>query len=165
MARPKKIYQYLYFQVLLAIALGVILGCVLPETAAAMKPLGDGFIKLIKMVIAPVIFCTVVSGIAGMEDVKQVGRVGAKALIYFEILSTIALLIGLVVVSVLRPGVGLNADVTQLDTTALASYATQAKSHTTVEFLMNIIPSSVVDAFATSLNHEPWDEAVVPLND
>jgi len=146
--KPKKLYQYLYFQVLFAITLGVLLGNFLPETGAAMKPLGDGFIKLIKMIIAPIIFCTVVTGIAGMEDMKKVGRVGAKALIYFEILSTVALLIGLVVVSVIQPGVGLNADVTKLDTKALASYTTQAKTHTTVDFLMNIIPNSVVDAFA-----------------
>src|SRR6266581_761209 len=97
----KKIYQVLYFQVLVAIVIGVLLGNFLPETGAAMKPLGDGFIKLIKMIIAPIIFCTVVTGIAGMEDMKKVGRVGAKALIYFEILSTMALLIGLVVVSVI----------------------------------------------------------------
>jgi len=146
--KPKKLYQYLYFQVLFAILIGVLLGYFAPETGTAMKPLGDGFIKLIKMVIAPIVFCTVVTGIAGMEDMKKVGRVGAKSLVYFEILSTVALAIGLVVVSVVQPGVGLNADVTKLDTKALASYTTQAKSHNTVDFLMNLIPSSVVDAFA-----------------
>jgi aerobic C4-dicarboxylate transport protein len=147
-SKPKKLYQYLYFQVLFAILIGVLLGNFMPETGAAMKPLGDGFIKLIKMVIAPIVFCTVVTGIAGMEDMKKVGRVGAKALIYFEILSTVALAIGLTVVSIVQPGVGLNADATKLDTKALASFTTQAKSHTTVDFLMNLIPSSVVDAFA-----------------
>ena len=150
MAQPtkKKFYQILYVQVLTAIVIGVLLGYYLPDTAIAMKPLGDGFIKLIKMVIAPIIFCTVVSGIASMEDMKKVGRVGAKALIYFEVLSTIALLIGLVVVSVVEPGVGLNADVTKLDTKAVAAYAAKAQSQSTVDFMMNIIPNSVVDAFA-----------------
>ncbi len=148
MNKPKKLYQYLYFQVLFAILIGVLLGYYAPETGTAMKPLGDGFIKLIKMVIAPIVFCTVVTGIAGMEDMKKVGRVGAKSLVYFEILSTVALAIGLVVVSVVQPGVGLNADVTKLDTKALASYTTQAKSHNAIDFLMNLIPTSVVDAFA-----------------
>jgi aerobic C4-dicarboxylate transport protein len=148
MNKPKKLYQYLYFQVLFAIAVGVLLGNFLPETGTAMKPLGDGFIKLIKMVIAPIVFCTVVTGIAGMEDMKKVGRVGAKALLYFEVLSTLALAIGLTVVHIVQPGVGLNADVTKLDTTGLATFTSQAKSHTTVDFLMNLIPTSVVDAFA-----------------
>ena len=107
-----------------------------------------GFIKLIKMIITPIIFCTVVTGIAGMEDMKKVGRVGAKALLYFEIVTTLALAIGLTVVTIIQPGVGFNADVTKLDTKALAAYSTQAKSHSTVDFLMNVIPNSVVDAFA-----------------
>ena len=106
--KGKKIYHHLYFQVLTAIALGVLLGHFYPETGADMKPLGDGFIKLIKMVIAPIIFCTVVTGIAGMEDMKKVGRVGVKALLYFEIVSTLALAIGLLVVSVIQPGAGMN---------------------------------------------------------
>ena len=113
-----------------------------------MKPLGDGFIKLIKMIIAPVIFCTVVSGIAGMEDMKKVGRVGAKALLYFEAVSTIALTIGLLVVSIVQPGAGMNADVSKLDTRALTTYTAKADSQRTVDFLMNIIPNTVVDAFA-----------------
>jgi aerobic C4-dicarboxylate transport protein len=113
-----------------------------------MKPFGDGFIKLIKMIITPVIFCTVVTGIAGMEDMKKVGRVGAKALLYFEVITSLALAIGLIVVNVIRPGDGFNADVTKLDTKALLAFTTQAKSHSTVDFLLNIIPSSVVDAFA-----------------
>jgi len=146
--KGKPIYKHLYFQVLTAIALGVLLGYFRPETGAEMKPLGDGFIKLIKMVIAPIIFCTVVNGIAGMEDMKKVGRVGAKALLYFEIVSTVALIIGLILVSVIQPGAGMNADVSKLDTKALESYTAKAQSHNTVDFLMNIIPNTVVDAFA-----------------
>jgi aerobic C4-dicarboxylate transport protein len=146
--KTKRFYQHLYFQVLTAISIGIALGHFAPETGAAMKPLGDGFIKLIKMIIAPVIFCTVVTGIAGMEDMKKVGRVGAKALLYFEIVSTLALAIGLLVVSIIQPGAGMNADVSKLDTKALTSFTTQAKSHSVVDFAMNIIPSSVVDAFA-----------------
>jgi len=146
--KGKKIYKNLYFQVLTAIVLGALLGHFRPETGADMKPLGDGFIKLIKMIIAPIIFCTVVTGIAGMEDMKKVGRVGVKALLYFEIVSTLALAIGLVVVSVIRPGVGMNADVSKLDTRALETFTTKAQAHSTVDFLMNIIPNTVVDAFA-----------------
>lgn len=144
----RRIYRHLYFQVLTAIALGVLLGYFYPERGAEMKPLGDAFIKLIKMIIAPIIFCTVVTGIAGMEDMKKVGRVGAKALLYFEVVSTLALAIGLLVVSVIRPGVGMNADVSRLDTRALETFTAKAQSHGTVEFLTNIIPNTVVDAFA-----------------
>src|SRR5450755_845306 len=144
----KPIYKSLYGQVLTAIVIGVLLGHFYPETGTAMKPLGDGFIKLIKMIIAPIIFCTVVIGIAGMEDMKKVGRVGGKALLYFEVVSTIALIIGLVVVNTLKPGAGMNVDVTSIDTKGLASYTTAAKSQSTVEFLMNIIPNTVIDAFA-----------------
>jgi len=147
MAR-KKIYQHLYVQVLTAIVIGVALGFFMPQSGEAMRPLGDGFIKLIKMVIAPIIFCTVVSGIAGMQDMKKVGRVGAKTLLYFEIVSTLALIIGLAVITIIQPGVGFNADVSTLDTKALAAYTTGAKSLSTADFLMNIIPTSVVDAFA-----------------
>ena len=146
--KGKKIYQHLYFQVLTAIAMGVLLGHFYPDTAEAMKPLGDGFIKLIKMIIAPIIFCTVVTGIAGMEDMKKVGRVGVKALLYFEIVSTLALAIGLVVVSVIQPGAGMNADVSKLDTRALETFTAKAQSHGTVDFLINIIPNTVVEAFA-----------------
>jgi aerobic C4-dicarboxylate transport protein len=144
----KKIYQHLYVQVLTAIAIGIALGNFYPEAGVAMKPLGDGFIKLIKMIITPVIFCTVVTGIAGMDDMKKVGRVGAKALLYFEIVSTLALGIGLTVVSLVQPGAGFNADVSKIDTKAIAAITSQAKAHSTVDFLMNIIPTSVVDAFA-----------------
>lgn len=145
---PKKPYQQLYFQVLAAIALAVLLGHFHPETAIAMKPLGDGFIKLIKMIITPIIFCTVVSGIAGMRDMNKVGRVGVKALVYFEVVSSLALAIGLIVVHVIKPGAGMNIDVSTLDTKSLAAYTTAAKSQSTVDFLLNIIPTSVVDAFA-----------------
>jgi len=146
--KAKRFYQHLYVQVLTAIAIGVVLGNFFPETGVAMKPFGEAFIKLIKMIITPVIFCTVVTGIAGMEDMKKVGRVGAKALLYFEVITSLALAIGLIVVNVIRPGDGFNADVTKLDTKALVAFTTQAKSHSTVDFLLNIIPSSVVDAFA-----------------
>ena len=144
----KPLYQVLYVQVLFAIVVGVLLGYAYPDTGVAMKPLGDGFIKLIKMIIAPIIFCTVVAGIAGMQDMKKVGRVGAKALLYFEVVSTLALAIGLIVVNVLKPGEGMNADVSTLDTKALAAYTSAAKSQSVVEFILNIIPGSVVDAFA-----------------
>ena len=115
-ARP--FYAHLYVQVLAAIAAGIALGYFYPETGEAMKPLGDGFIKLIKMIIAPIIFCTVVHGIAGMSDMKKVGRVGVKALLYFEIVTTLALIIGLIVVNVLQPGAGMNIDAATLDTKA-----------------------------------------------
>jgi aerobic C4-dicarboxylate transport protein len=144
----KPLYSHLYFQVLVAIAIGVALGFFYPATAETMKPLGDGFIKLIKMMIAPIIFTTVVVGIAKIGDMKEVGRVGLKALIYFELVSTLALTIGLVVVNVVRPGAGLNADVSTLDTKAIESYATSAKSLSTVEMLLHIIPDSAVGAFA-----------------
>ncbi len=144
----KRIYQHLYFQVVVAIAAGVLLGNFFPDTGVAMKPLGDGFIKLIKMIITPVIFCTVVTGIAGMEDMKKVGRVGVKALLYFEVVTTLALFIGLTLVTLIQPGAGFNADVTKLDTKALVAYTSQAKSQGVADFLLNVIPSSVVDAFA-----------------
>ncbi|TXG93930.1 MAG: dicarboxylate/amino acid:cation symporter [Rhodocyclaceae bacterium] len=144
----KAVFKSLYFQVLVAIAIGVMLGHFYPETGAAMKPLGDGFIKLIKMIIAPIIFCTIVVGIAGMEDMKKVGKTGGLAVLYFEVVSTIALIIGLIVVNVWAPGAGMNVDVSTLDTKGIAKYAEPGKMQTTVEFLMNIIPTSVVDAFA-----------------
>src|SRR5688572_12013445 len=119
---PKPFYKSLYFQVITAIVIGVLLGHFYPETGAAMKPLGDGFIKLIKMIIAPIIFCTVVVGIAGMEDMKRVGKTGGYALLYFEIVSTIALLVGLVIINLLKPGVGMNVDANSLDTKSIAAY-------------------------------------------
>lgn len=145
---PKAIYKYLYFQVLTAIALGILLGHYCPETGVAMKPFGDGFIKLIKMIIAPVIFCTVVTGVAGMQDRGKVSRVGVKALFYFEAVSTLALVIGLLVVHIIEPGAGMNADASTLDTKSLQAYTDVAKTGNAADFLLNIIPSSVVDAFA-----------------
>ncbi len=143
-----KLHQYLYVQVLTAIMLGILLGHFYPETAVTMKPLGDGFIKLIKMLIAPIIFCTVVSGIAGMQALDKVGRVGVKALLYFEAVSTLALVIGLLVVHIVQPGSGMNVDASTLDTKNLSAYTDQAKHLSLIEFLLNIIPASVVDAFA-----------------
>jgi aerobic C4-dicarboxylate transport protein len=134
--------------VLFAIIVGILLGVFDPGLAAKMKPLGDGFIKLIKMIIAPVIFCTVVAGIAGMQDMKKVGRVGGKALLYFEVISTFALLIGLIVANTLKPGAGFNVDPATLDTHAIAEYTAKTKSLSTVDFLINIIPNTFVDAFA-----------------
>jgi aerobic C4-dicarboxylate transport protein len=145
----KPFYKILYVQVLFAIVLGVLLGVFYPELGTAMKPLGDGFIKLIKMIIAPVIFCTVVAGIAGMQDMKKIGRVGGKALLYFEVVSTFALAIGLVVANVAKPGAGFNVDPAHLDTSAIAQYTKQAHGQSTVDFLMHIIPNTFVDAFAT----------------
>ncbi|MFQ1852433.1 dicarboxylate/amino acid:cation symporter [Aeromonas veronii] len=145
----KKLFSSLYFQVLLAITLGVFLGHVYPELGADMKPLGDGFVKLIKMVIAPVIFCTVVTGIAGMESMKAVGKTGAIALLYFEVVSTIALIIGLCVVNLLQPGAGMNVDPAALDASAISAYAEQAKSQGIIAFLLDIIPGSVIGAFAS----------------
>jgi len=138
----------LYGQVLIAIVAGVILGAVWPAAGAAMKPLGDGFVKLIKMIIAPIIFCTVVHGIAGTGDLKKVGRTGVLALVYFEVVSTLALVVGLGVVNLVRPGAGMNVDVATLDQNAVASYATPGKMKHTVEFLLDVIPTAFVDAFA-----------------
>jgi aerobic C4-dicarboxylate transport protein len=141
-------YKILYFQVLVAVVVGVFLGHFYPSFATDMKPFGDAFIKGIKMLIAPIIFCTVVLGIAGMEDMKKVGKTGGLALLYFEIVSTIALMVGLLVVNVLQPGSGMNIDPASLDTKGIAAYTGPGKIGTTTEFLMNIIPSSAVDAFA-----------------
>jgi aerobic C4-dicarboxylate transport protein len=146
--QKKPIYKSLYVQVLVAIAIGVLLGHFYPETGAAMKPLGDGFIKLIKMIIAPIIFCTVVVGIAGMEDMKKVGKTGGLALLYFEIVSTVALLVGLLIINLVRPGAGMNVDVSQLDTKGIAAYTKPGQMQSTTDFLLNVIPNTVVDAFA-----------------
>jgi aerobic C4-dicarboxylate transport protein len=144
----KPLYKSLYVQVLTAVALGVFLGHFYPQTGADMKPLGDAFIKLIKMIIAPIIFCTVVVGIAGMEDMKKVGKTGGLALLYFEVVSTVALIIGLVVVNLLQPGSGMHVDPASLDTKGIAAYTAPGKMQGTVDFLLNIIPTSVIDAFA-----------------
>lgn len=143
-----KLFKNLYAQVLFAIAAGAVLGHFHPESAVAMKPLGDGFIKLIKMLIAPIIFCTVVTGIAGVQDMGKIGRVGGKALLYFEVLSTLALIIGLLVVHLIKPGAGMNVDAGTLDTQALKAYTSAAEHRSVAEFLLNIIPKTVVDAFA-----------------
>src|SRR5215831_4310513 len=144
----KPFYTHLYVQVLTAIVIGALLGHFYPHIGEAMKPLGDGFIKLIKMLIAPIIFCTVVHGIASMEDLKKVGRVGLKALIYFEVVTSLALIVGLVVVNVLQPGAGTNADPKTIDTKSIQAYTTKAGQQSTVDFLMHIIPNTVVGAFA-----------------
>jgi aerobic C4-dicarboxylate transport protein len=144
----KKFYRTLYFQVLTAILIGVLLGHFYPQLGTAMKPLGDGFIKLIKMMIAPIIFCTVVTGIAGMENMKAVGKTGGLAVIYFEVMSTLALVIGLVIVNLVRPGAGMNVDPATLDAKAIAAYAAPGQLLGTTHFLLNIIPNTMVDAFA-----------------
>jgi aerobic C4-dicarboxylate transport protein len=141
-------YRELWVQVLVAIFLAIVLGYVDPARAIAMKPLGDAFIRMITMIITLIIFCTVVTGIAGMENLKKVGRVGGMALLYFEVVSTIALLIGLLIGNVVRPGDGFNANVATLDAKAVADYAGQAKAQSVTEFLLHIIPTTVVDAFA-----------------
>jgi len=146
--RKKPFYKSLSFQVLVGVAIAIVLGYVSPSAAVAMKPLGDAFIRLITMIIAVIIFCTVVTGIAGMEDMKKVGRVGGKALLYFEVVSTLALLIGLVVGNVVQPGSGFNINAAALDARAVADYAGQAKAQSISDFLMHIIPNTLVDAFA-----------------
>jgi aerobic C4-dicarboxylate transport protein len=142
------LYRSLYFQVICAVIAGVMLGHFYPALGADMKPLGDGFIKLIKMMIAPIIFCTVVIGIAGMEDMKKVGKTGGLALLYFEVVSTFALIIGLLVVNLLQPGAGMNVDASTLDTKSIAAYTGPGKMVSTTDFLLNIIPTAWVDAFA-----------------
>jgi len=148
-ATPRRpFYTSLYAQVLIAIAIGVLLGHFWPHTGEAMKPFGDGFISLIKMLIAPIIFCTVVLGIAGMEDMKKVGKTGALALLYFEVLSTAALIIGLVVVNVVKPGAGMNVDPATLDMKSVEQYTHSDSMKGVADYLLHLIPTSVVDAFA-----------------
>ncbi len=144
----KPIYKSLYAQVLAAIIIGVLLGHFYPSLGAEMKPLGDGFIKLIKMIIAPIIFCTVVIGVAGMEDMKKVGKTGGLALLYFEIVSSIALIVGLLVINLVQPGAGMHIDPKSLDTKGIAAYTAPGKMQSTTEFLLNVIPTSAIDAFA-----------------
>src|ERR1700749_464642 len=141
-------YSVLYIQVLIAIAIGVMVGYLWPDTGKAMKPLGDGFIALIRMMIAPVIFCTVVHGIASMRDMAKIGRVGLKTLVYFEVVSTLALGVGLLVGELVHPGSGFNIDPSTLDPKVVASYATRAKEESIAAHLLAIIPSSYVDALA-----------------
>ncbi len=145
----KPFYRSLYVQVLVAIALGVAIGHFYPQAGVALKPLGDGFVKLIKMAIAPIIFCTVVSGIAGMQNMKAVGKTGGLALLYFEIVSSVALLIGLLVVNIAQPGAGMHVDVATLNTAGIAAYTQAGAQQSTIGFFLNIIPSTVVGAFAT----------------
>ncbi|WP_438391812.1 dicarboxylate/amino acid:cation symporter [Caballeronia sp. DA-9] len=145
----KAFYRTLYFHLLVAILLGVLLGHFVPSLAVQMRPLGDAFIKLVKMVIGPIIFCTVVTGMAGMGDIKKVGRVGAKALLYFELVSTLSLVIGLVAGHLFRPGTGFNLNPATIDTKALAEFATAAHQQNTVEFLMHVVPDTIVSAFST----------------
>jgi aerobic C4-dicarboxylate transport protein len=147
-APGKPLYANLWFQVLVAVALALLLGYLSPAKAVAMKPLGDAFIRLISMVITLIIFCTVVSGIAGMQDMRKIGRVGGKALLYFEIISTLALAVGLIVGNIAQTGRGFNADPATLDAHEVAAYAGQAKAQSLSDFLMHIIPNTVVDAFA-----------------
>src|SRR5215217_9096819 len=148
-AREQPLYARLWFQVIVGIVVGVVLGYVNPSSGAAMKPLGDAFVKLIRMMIAPIIFGTVVVGIAKMGDMKEVGRIGLRALVYFEVVSTVALIIGLVFVNLMKPGAGMHASAAQLDPKAVSTYTTSAAHLTMTEFLMNIIPTTIVNAFAT----------------
>jgi aerobic C4-dicarboxylate transport protein len=145
--RKKRFYEILYVQVLVAIAIGILLGHFDAKLAIDMKPFGDGFIKLIKMLIGPIVFCTVVGGIAGMQDIRKVGRIGCKALLYFELVSTFALLIGMAVGNWIKPGSGFNVNPATLDATAVSDYVGKAKHMTTTDFFMNIIPTTVADAF------------------
>jgi len=148
----RRLASHLYFWVLLAIVAGALLGYAAPATAVRLKPLGDGFIALVRMLISPIVFCTVVLGIAGAGDMKKVGRVGAKALIYFEVVSTVALAIGLVVAHTLRPGAGFNIDPASLDANAVADYAKRAAVQTTTDFILGIIPTTFFAAFEGSGN-------------
>jgi len=150
MAEPRRrLYKSLYFQVVVAVALGVLVGWLWPSLGASLKPLGDGFIKLVKMIITPVIFLTVVTGIAGMRDLGAFGRIAAKALGYFIVVSTLALAVGLIVANVVQPGAGLNIDPASLDTSKVASYVSQARETTVTGFLLNIIPDTMFSAFTS----------------
>ena len=143
-----RLFKSLYFQVLLAIAAGIILGYACPSFAVQLKPLGDGFIRLIKMMIAPIIFCTIVTGIAGMQSTKKVGRVGLKAILYFEVVTTIALVIGLIIINVMKPGTGMNIDTATLDTKAVEGYITEGKSQSVTDFILHIIPENIINALS-----------------
>lgn len=145
-----KYLKSLYAQVIFAIIVGIIIGTFYPSFAVLLKPLGDGFIKLVKMMIAPIIFCTIVNGIAGMENTKKVGRVGIKAIIYFEIVTTFALMIGLLVINILKPGAGMNIDPASLDLKSVESYITTRKNTGVVDFILNIIPDNIINALSTN---------------
>ena len=146
--RARAFFASIYGQVLVATIIGVAVGHYFPDTGAAMKPFGDAFIKLVRMIVGPIIFCTVVAGIAGAGGLKGIGRTGLVTLIYFEVVTTGALLIGLVVVNVIKPGAGMNVDPTTLDTTSVTQYVTAGRAQTVTDTLLSIIPSSPVDAFA-----------------
>ena len=151
--RHKPFFRSLYFQVLLAILAGVLLGHYYPHLGEQMKPLGDAFIKMIKMIIAPIIFCTVVHGIASMQDMRKVGRVGLKALIYFEVVTTLALIIGLAIANTLQPGAGMSVDAATIDTRSIQGFVAKSKEQSTLQYLMDIIPNTVVgDRKSTRLN-------------
>ena len=147
-AKKRPFYMTLWGQVLIGVAIAIVYGYLYPVSAAKMKPLGDGFIRLITMIITVIIFCTVVSGIAGMENLKKVGRIGGKALLYFEVVSTLALVVGMVVGNLVHPGSGMNIPIASLDARSVAGYAGQAKAQSVTDFIMNIIPTTMVDAFA-----------------
>lgn len=146
----KQFFRHLYVWVIIAILLGVAIGTLDPELGASLKPLGDGFIALVKMLIGPIIFCTIVLGIAGAGDMKKVGRIGGKALIYFEVVSTLALAIGLVVANLWKPGLGFNADINTIDPSLTETYAKTAQHLSTVDFILHVIPKTFVDAFTAS---------------
>ncbi len=145
-----KFLKVLYVQVIIAIVIGILVGHFYPSIAVQLKPLGDGFIKLIKMMIAPIIFCTIVTGIAGMQNTKKVGRVGLKAILYFEVVTTLALIIGLIVINILKPGVGMNIDPASLDTKSVENYITESKTQSVSDFFLHIIPENIVNALSTS---------------
>ncbi|MGJ1206039.1 dicarboxylate/amino acid:cation symporter [Sphingobacterium lactis] len=146
----RKIFSSLYVQVILGIVVGILCGVFFPDFAVKLKPLGDGFIKLIKMVIAPLIFSSIVIGIAGMQDVKKVGKIGLTSLIYFEIMTTIALIIGLIFVNLIQPGTGMNVDPSSLDPNAVSHYVKQSEEHKTLmDFILSIIPDNVIAAVAS----------------
>jgi aerobic C4-dicarboxylate transport protein len=147
-SKPKRWYEVLYVQVLIGVAIGIAIGYLSPDLGKSLKPMGDAFIKLVKMIIAPIIFCTVVHGIASMSDIRKLGRVGIKALLYFEVVSTLALIIGLVVVNLWQPGAGMHIDASTLDPNLGKSYAEKGHSTNAVDFLLNIIPRTFFDAFA-----------------
>ncbi|WP_036601620.1 C4-dicarboxylate transporter DctA [Olivibacter sitiensis] len=140
----------LYAQVIVAIIIGIFIGYFYPNVGIALKPFGDGFIKLVKMVIAPLIFCTIVLGIAGMEDVKKVGKVGVKAMLYFEVMTTIALILGMVIVNIVQPGTGMNIDPASMDTSGVQAYIKEGEQHESLkDFLLGIIPENVIGSLAT----------------
>ena len=148
-AGSKPWYRVLYIQVLIAVVFGIAIGWLFPDSGKALKPLGDGFIKLVKMIIAPIIFCTVVHGIASMGDLKKLGRIGLRTLVYFEVVSSVALVLGLIVVNVWKPGAGLHINAAMLDPNIAGAYVEKGHTQTTVDLLLNIIPKTFFDAFAS----------------